>query len=134
MQYRKSQLTKHKFISTQAIADYLMSKLSGLKHEEFHVLYLDSKNQLLADKNHFTGTINASAVYPREVIKTGLDLGATRLILAHNHPSGDPTPSPEDIRLTMEIGALAVGLGMDVYDHLIIGTGKYVSLRESGQM
>lgn len=134
IQYRKTQVTKQSFSDTRALLDYLYAKLGGLTHEEFHVLYLDSKNQLLADKNHFQGTVNASAVYPREVMKAALDLGAVRLIMVHNHPSGDPSPSPEDHTLTRDMAQLAANLEIDVYDHLIIGAGKHFSFRDEGYL
>lgn len=132
--YRKNVATKHKFTDCIALLDYLYAKLGGLTHEEFHVLFLDSKNQLLADECLFTGTINSSAVYPREIMKIALDKGAASLVLIHNHPSGDPTPSESDEHLTREVVMVAAGLGIDVYDHLIVGDNKHFSFRDSGKL
>lgn len=135
VQYRKEAATgKDTFHNKLDLIDYLYTKLSGLTREEFHVVYLDSKNQLLADDVLFTGTLNASAVYPREVIKAALDKGAAGLVLAHNHPSGNPTPSPEDEILTIELAAIASPLGITVHDHIIIGDGQHYSFKDSGKI
>jgi DNA repair protein RadC len=132
--YRKEVATKHKFTDRLALLDYLYAKFGGLTREEFHILFLDSKNQLIADECMFTGTLNSSAVYPREIMKRALDKGAASLVLIHNHPSGDPTPSTSDEYLTRDIAAVAAGLAIDVYDHLIIGDNCHYSFRDSGKL
>jgi len=116
------------------LIDYLYAKMSTLPREEFHVLYLDSKNHILAHEVLFTGTINASAVYPREVMKIALDKGATGLVLAHNHPSGNPTPSSADEELTLHINQLATGMSITLHDHFIIGNGAHYSFLDGGKL
>ena len=113
---------------------YCRSTLAHEKTERFHLLFLDGKHQLIADEVQQTGTVDHTPVYPREVIKRALDLGATALILVHNHPSGDPTPSRTDIDLTRELVASAGALGITIHDHLIIGRSGHVSLRGRGLM
>ncbi len=116
------------------LVEYLFTRFSGLKHEEFHVVYLNNKNHVLGTEVLFKGTVNSSAVYPREVIKAALEKGATSIILAHNHPSGDVTPSDEDVLLTKEITTSARPLSIQVVDHIIIGDGRYASLKDKGLM
>ena len=135
VQYRKEGAVKKDVLANRmALLDYLHTKMAGLAREEFRVIYLDSKNHILADKMLFTGTINASAVYPREVIKIALDKGATGLILAHNHPSGNPKPSKADADLTAQIASLSISLGIVVHDHLIIGDNAHYSFAEHGKL
>jgi DNA repair protein RadC len=100
--------------------------------EEFRVLYLDRKNVLIADEVHQKGTVDHTPVYPREVVKRALELGASGLILVHNHPSGDPTPSRADVAMTKEIAAAAKALKIEVHDHLVIGRGKHASFKAMG--
>jgi DNA repair protein RadC len=100
--------------------------------EEFHLLFLDRKNALLAHERQQRGTIDHTPVYPREVVKRALELNASALILVHNHPSGDPTPSKADIDVTRDIVAAAKPIGVTVHDHLIIGRGRHTSLRDLG--
>ena len=102
------------------------------KVEQFRVLFLDTKNQLLADEVQARGTVNHTAAYPREVVKRALELGATAVILVHNHPSGDPTPSRADIAMTREVKVAADALGITLHDHLIIGNGRHLSFRREG--
>ncbi|SHK16006.1 DNA repair protein RadC [Roseomonas rosea] len=111
---------------------YLSAALARENVEQFRVLFLDSKNRLLADEAQARGTVNHTPVYPREVIKRCLEVGATALILVHNHPSGDPTPSRADIEMTAEIRQGAATLGIVVHDHLIIGNGRHLSFRREG--
>jgi DNA repair protein RadC len=111
---------------------YLSAALAREPVEQFRVLFLDSKNRLLADEAQAKGTVNHTPVYPREVIKRALEIGATALILVHNHPSGDPTPSRADIEMTAEIRQGAATLGIVVHDHLIIGNGRHLSFRREG--
>ena len=97
--------------------------------EEFRVLFLDRKNVLVADEVQSRGTIDHTPVYPREIIKRALELSATAIILVHNHPSGDPTPSKADIDMTRDIAKAALALGITVHDHLVIGRKGHASFK-----
>ena len=108
---------------------YCRTAMAFMDHEEFRILFLDKKNQLLADEVQGVGTVDHAPVYPREVIRRSLELGATALILVHNHPSGDPSPSTADIAMTMQIVTLAKALGIQVHDHLIMGRDGHSSFR-----
>jgi DNA repair protein RadC len=110
----------------------LQAQIACSKVEEFHVLFLDRKNALIKDERQQRGTIDHIPVYTREVIKRTLELGASALILVHNHPSGDPAPSAVDIAVTQDIIKAAAPLGIVVHDHLIIGRGGHTSLRDLG--
>jgi DNA repair protein RadC len=114
------------------LMDYLNAALAREKIEQFRILFLDSKNRLIADEAQARGTVNHTPVYPREVIRRALELHATALILVHNHPSGDPTPSRADIEMTGEIMAAGAVLSVVVHDHLIIGNGRHLSFRREG--
>jgi len=118
--------------SWDKLIDYCNAQIAYSKVEEFHILFLDRKNALIRDERQQRGTIDHAPVYTREVIKRALDLGASALILVHNHPSGDPTPSPSDVSVTIDIIKVAAPLGITVHDHLIIGRGRHASLRELG--
>jgi DNA repair protein RadC len=98
--------------------------------EEFHILFLDRKNMLIKHERQQRGTVNHAPVYPREVVKRALDLNATAMILVHNHPSGDPTPSSADIAITREIERAATALGLALHDHVIIARDRHVSFRD----
>jgi DNA repair protein RadC len=111
---------------------YLTAELARERVEQFRVLFLDSKNRLLADEAQARGTVNHTPVYPREVVKRALELQATAFIMVHNHPSGDPTPSRADVEMTAEVKAAAAALGLVLHDHLIVGNGRHVSLRQEG--
>ncbi|MBU8542993.1 MULTISPECIES: RadC family protein [Roseomonadaceae] len=111
---------------------YLNAALARDPIEQFRLLFLDSKNRLIADEAQARGTVNHTPVYPREVVKRALELQATALILVHNHPSGDPTPSRADIAMTREVKAAAAVLGIAVHDHLIVGNGRHLSFRREG--
>ena len=100
--------------------------------EQFRILFLDTKNTLIADEEQAKGTIDHVPVYPQEVVKRALELNSASLILVHNHPSGDPTPSEADIKMTIQITEAAETLGISVHDHLIIGKSKELSFRASG--
>ncbi|MFN6953323.1 MAG: RadC family protein [Acetobacteraceae bacterium] len=115
-----------------ALIDYLTMALARENIEQFRVLFLDSKNRLIADEPQAKGTVNHTPVYPREVVKRALDLHATALILVHNHPSGDPTPSRADIEMTQEIRRAGELLSIVVHDHVIIGRGRHLSFRREG--
>src|SRR6266478_206610 len=118
--------------SWDKLLDYCNAQIAYSNVEEFHILFLDRKNALIKDERQQRGTIDHTPVYTREVIKRALELGASALILVHNHPSGDPTPSGSDVSVTNDIIRIAASLGITVYDHLIIGRGRHASLRELG--
>jgi DNA repair protein RadC len=111
---------------------YLNAALAREKVEQFRVLFLDPKNRLIADEAQARGTVNHTPVYPREVVKRALELHATALILVHNHPSGDPTPSRADLEMTRQIQDAAAVLEIVVHDHLILGNGRHTSFRNEG--
>ena len=108
------------------------TRLAHRKTEHFRVLFLDRRNALIADEEQQQGTVDHVVLYPREVIKRALELQASAVILVHNHPSGDPSPSRADIELTREIAKAGATLGVKVHDHLVIGRSRHVSLREAG--
>ena len=114
------------------LTGYLHAALAREPIEQFRVLFLDTKNRLIADEAQAKGTVNHTPVYPREVVKRCLELGATAIILVHNHPSGDPTPSRADIEMTAEVKTAAGALGIALHDHLIIGNGRHLSFRREG--
>ena len=120
---------RHNLGSSSAVQDYCRTAMAFLDHEEFRILFLDRKNQLLADEVQGVGTVDHAPVYPREVMRRALELGATALILVHNHPSGDPEPSTADIAMTMQIASLGKALNIVVHDHLIIGRQGHASFR-----
>ncbi len=117
-----------------ALLDYCRSVMQFENEEQFRVLFLDKKNRLIADEIIGQGTVDRAPVYPREVVKRALELSSTAIILAHNHPSGDPTPSHSDIEMTTNIIAAAIPLGVAVHDHLIIGRDSTVSFKTLGLM
>jgi DNA repair protein RadC len=97
--------------------------------EQFRIIFLDKRNQVIADEVQQTGTVDHTPVYPREVVKRALELSATAIILVHNHPSGDPTPSRADIQMTQSIIEIAKPLGISVHDHIIVGREGHASLK-----
>ena len=120
--------------SWQALLDYLAIDMAHLTVERVRVLFLNSKNRLLLDHHVGDGTVDEAAIHPREVIKRGLDLGASALILVHNHPSGNPDPSPADIQITKRIAEAGRPLGITVHDHVIIGREGHTSMRAKGMI
>ena len=120
--------------SWDKLIDYCSAQIAHGKIEEFHILFLDRKNVLIKDERQQRGTIDHTPVYPREVVKRALELGASALILVHNHPSGDPTPSQADIAVTQDIKKAAAPLGVVLHDHVIIGRNRHTSLRELGEI
>lgn len=118
--------------SWQSLLDYLAIDMAHLTHERVRVLYLNTKNRLLLDHLVHDGTVDEASIHPREVIKRGLDIGATALILVHNHPSGNPEPSRADIQVTHRITEAGRLLGINVHDHVIVGKEGQVSLRAKG--
>ncbi len=115
--------------SFSAVLDYCRAAMAFADREMLRILYLDKKNCLLSDELSGTGTIDHTPVYPREIVKRALELGATGLILVHNHPSGDPSPSTADVQMTKEILSIAKPLGIIVHDHLIVGRQGHASLK-----
>lgn len=115
-------------------AKYVMNDMRFLTQEHFVALYLNTKNQVLHKQTVFIGSLNASIVHPREVYKEALRHSAASIICMHNHPSGDPTPSREDIEVTRRLSECGKILGIELLDHLIIGENKFVSLKEKGYL
>lgn len=118
--------------SWNALIDYCAAAMGRQPQEEFRVLFLDKKNTLIADEVQGEGTVDHTPVYPREIVKRALELAASAVILVHNHPSGDPTPSRADIEMTREIAAAAKALRIAVHDHLIVGRGGTASFKALG--
>ncbi len=118
--------------SWQALIDYLTIDMAHLNVERVRVLYLNTQNRLIQDHHVGDGSIDEAAIHPREVIRRGLDIGATALILVHNHPSGNPEPSRADIQITNRIAEAGRLLGITVHDHVIVGRQGHVSLRAKG--
>jgi DNA repair protein RadC len=115
--------------SWSSVLDYCRMAQAFAEREQFRVLFLDKRNQLIADELQQTGTVDHTPVYPREVVKRALELSATALILVHNHPSGDPTPSRADIQMTQAIVEVAKPLGIAVHDHIIVGKQGHASFK-----
>ncbi|GGG02558.1 UPF0758 protein YsxA [Paenibacillus albidus] len=120
--------------SPQDAAEILTEQLRYLQKEHFVCLFLNTKNHVLAQETLSMGSLNASIVHPREVFRAAIKCSSASIICAHNHPSGDPTPSPEDIALTKRLQQAGEIVGIDVLDHLIIGDSSFVSLKEKGYM
>ncbi|MBD9559278.1 DNA repair protein RadC [Ensifer sp. ENS03] len=126
----KSELRQKQLLSSwSAVIDYCHAAMAYETKEQFRILFLDKRNTLIADEVQQKGTIDHTPVYPREVVKRALELSATAIILVHNHPSGDPTPSRADIDMTKLIVETAKPLGIAVHDHIIIGKDGHVSLK-----
>ncbi|PYE44444.1 DNA repair protein RadC [Paenibacillus barcinonensis] len=129
----KSRLAPSSCIRTpRDAADILMEQLRYLQKEHFVCLFLNSKNHIIAQETLSMGSLNASIVHPREVFRAAIKCSSASIVCAHNHPSGDPTPSPEDIQITKRLIEAGAIVGIDVLDHLVIGDGTYVSLKEKG--
>lgn len=120
--------------SWDALLDYCHTAMAHGETEQFRILYLDRKNVLIADEEQARGTVDHVPVYPREVVKRALELNASALILVHNHPSGDPTPSEADISMTGQVQDAAQVLGIVLHDHLIIGKSREISFRAQGYL
>jgi len=114
------------------VAQLLMAEMSHLEQEHFRVLYLDTRNRLLGSETVYVGSLNASHIRVSEVFREAVKRNCASIIVAHNHPSGDPTPSPEDVEVTRQLVAAGNLLDIEVLDHLIIGQQRFVSLRERG--
>ena len=115
--------------SWSSVLDYCRAAMAFDDKERFRILFLDMRNHLIADEQHQTGTVDHTPVYPREVVKRALELSATAVILVHNHPSGDPTPSRADVEMTRAIVEVARPLGIAVHDHIIVGKEGHASLK-----
>jgi len=118
--------------SSKEVFDYLFHTLRDLRREKFKVLFLDAKNQILMEKTIFEGTVDSSAIYPREIMKEALKCDASSLIFVHNHPSGDPEPSLSDKEITKELVFAASLMQLKVLDHIIIGNNRYFSFADQG--
>ena len=116
------------------LLDYLYTKFAGFSREEFHVLYLDSKMKLVADEVLFTGTLHEVAVSPRDVLKRALELNASGVVVAHNHPSGSPEPSAADVSFTEQMAQACSAMGVQLVDHVIVGAEAHYSFRGAGKV
>lgn len=123
---------KERFFDMEEVFAYCKWKMCYLTHEEMHVLYFNSKNQLIKDEIQSSGSINTVCIYPREIVKKCLLLGAVSIILCHNHPSGDATPSKEDINITIDLKKITSLLQIHLYDHIIIGNNNFFSMKKNG--
>jgi DNA repair protein RadC len=126
----KGQVRKRPALSSwTAVIDYVRTAQAFAEKEQFRILFLDKRNHLIADEVQQQGTVDHTPVYPREVVKRALELSATAIILVHNHPSGDPTPSHSDIEMTKQIAEVAKPLGVALHDHIIVGKDGHASLK-----
>jgi DNA repair protein RadC len=126
----RGEITRRPVLSSwSAVLDYCRAAMAFSERESFRILFLDKRNQLIADEVQQTGTVDHTPVYPREVVRRALELSATALVLVHNHPSGDPTPSRADIQMTKQIVDVARPLGIEVHDHIIVGREGHASLK-----
>ena len=129
---RAAVIEKEVISSWQELLDYCSASMAHNPIEQFRILFLDRKNVLIADEVQQKGTVDHTPVYPREVVKRALELNASALILVHNHPSGDPTPSGADIEMTRRIAETAKPLGIELHDHLVVGKNRHASFRSLG--
>jgi DNA repair protein RadC len=120
--------------SWASVIEYCRTAMAFAEREEFRILFLDKRNQLIADEVQQRGTVDHTPVYPREIVRRALELSATAVVLVHNHPSGDPTPSQADIRMTLDIQQIARPLGIQVHDHIIVGKNGHASLKGLGHL
>jgi DNA repair protein RadC len=126
----KGQLRGRQVLSSWSdLIDYCRAAMAFETREQFRILFLDKKNALIADEVQQTGTVDHTPVYPREIVKRALELSSSAIILVHNHPSGDPTPSRADISMTKTIIDTAEPLGISVHDHIIVGKDGHASLK-----
>ena len=131
---RSRVMRQHVLSGWDALLDYCHTTMAHRETEQFRVIYLDRKNVVIGDEEQGKGTVDHVPVYPREVAKRALELNASALILVHNHPSGDPTPSQADIDMTQQIFAACSALGLTLHDHLIIGKSRELSFRSEGYL
>lgn len=123
---------RNRIASPRDIAEVIMKDMVFLKQEVLKLIMLDTKNNIIGIKDVFKGSLNTSIVHPREIFKEALKKSSSSIIICHNHPSGDPTPSKEDINITIRLKECGKIMGIDLLDHLIIGNNKYISLKEKG--
>lgn len=128
----KSKSDEIKISSPKDISTLLINEMANLKQEVFKLILLNTKNIVISTKDIFKGTLNSSIVHPREVFKEAIQRGSVNIIVCHNHPSGDPSPSKEDINITIRLKECGRIMGIELLDHIIIGNNKYVSLKEKG--
>ena len=128
----KSQKENLKISSPKDVSTLLINEMSNFKQEVFKLILLNTKNIIIGTKDVFKGTLNSSIVHPREVFKEAVHRGSANIIVCHNHPSGDPNPSKEDIDITLRLKECGNIMGIGLLDHIIIGNNKYVSLKEKG--
>ncbi|MBS1052792.1 DNA repair protein RadC [Gluconobacter kondonii] len=130
LRYNRARLPPEDVLdSEQKLLDYLTARLARENIEQFRILFLNEKNSLIADEAQARGTVNHTPVYPREVARRAVEVGASALVLVHNHPSGDPTPSEADLQMTMQVQAALDVVGVTIADHFIIGNGRHTSFR-----
>jgi DNA repair protein RadC len=118
--------------SSSSVVDYLHGKLAHRANECLHVLFLDTRNHLLCDEEAASGSVAAVALHPRAILRRALEIGATALVLVHNHPSGNPTPSIADVEATRRLVVAATSLDIRIHDHLVVARGGTVSFRAAG--
>ncbi len=123
---------KLKIENSRDVSDYLMAKMKNLKKEHLVGLYLDTRNHLIKEETISIGTLNSSLIHPREIFRGAVQEACASIILVHNHPSGDPTPSRDDISVTKKIVKASEIMGIELLDHVVIGNDRYVSLKEDG--
>ncbi len=132
--YRKHSEGRYTIRSPEDAAAYLMTDMASLNQEHFVVLFLNVKNEVLHKQTIFIGSLNSSIVHPREIFREAVKRSAASIIVAHNHPSGNPSPSPEDIEVTKRLIEAGSIMGIEVLDHVIIGDHQFLSLKEKGYM
>lgn len=132
--YKDFTKNQYKITKPEDVSDLIMYEMKYLKQEVIKVLYLNTKNIVISIQDLFKGSLTSSVVHPREVFKEAVKLSAASLIICHNHPSGDPTPSKDDINTTKRLKECSKFIGIEVLDHIIIGNGTYISLKEKGYM
>jgi DNA repair protein RadC len=132
--YRKNSLERYTIRSPEDAAAYLMTDMTALNQEHFVVLFLNVKNEVLHKQTIFIGSLNSSIVHPRDIFREAVKRSAASIVVSHNHPSGNPTPSPEDIEVTRRLTEAGSIIGIEVLDHVIIGDHKFISLKEKGFM
>jgi DNA repair protein RadC len=132
--YRKHSEGRYTIRSPEDAAAYLMTDMASLNQEHFVVLFLNVKNEILHKQTIFIGSLNSSIVHPREIFREAVKRSAASIIVAHNHPSGNPSPSPEDIEVTKRLIEAGSIMGIELLDHVIIGDHQFLSLKEKGYM
>jgi len=131
---RSSQVKEGTVVSSSWVGNYLTEDMSGLTQEKVTALYLNTKNDIIKKETIFVGSLNSSVAHPREIFKSAVRYSAARIILAHNHPSGNTDPSEADFAFTRRVVDAGEMMGIEVVDHIIVGDGDYLSLREQGLM